>query len=471
MTTITLDERGCGQGKTTDGIYKRIQHNLDKNIKTLVAVPSLLLQEQYEKGLEFPVTLINSKNYNQPNYTTTVKSTLDSMERGDNVIIITHKTFTMLPNNSNRKLYDLIIDEAIEEILKITNVTGHHKEVWSPNYDLNNLFSFENKTIEQTIELSKDDDENWYRLYQDRTPSYSFISESPSFRTITDKNYVHYVTPKAWHILNNQDGGTACVISTLNPDIFKYYKSVHIASAAFHFTEMYYWLRANNIFTQTQNTFEKHKGNIKIWASDNNKFKWSNTKRNSNPDILNDYHKFVNENASGRVIALRNKGEMRMLDNEETIGHSVHGLNNPALQNCNNISLESALVMDNLTKKFIIDNWLSAILNRHETKKALIHMRSAYLFYQVVMRTKLRNRDYNNERINIFVPDQDTAVCLMDYFDEIADVGEMDITSKLVIGKPGRPQTSEEEKKLIKKEQNQRYRLRQKLLIQKEVGK
>jgi hypothetical protein len=59
----------------------------------------------------------------------------------------------------------------------------------------------------------------------------------------------------------------------------------------------------------------------------------------------------------------------------------------------------------------------------------------------------------------------------MDYFDEIADVGEMDITSKLVIGKPGRPQTSEEEKKLIKKEQNQRYRLRQKLLIQKEVGK
>ena len=89
MTTITLDERGCGQGKTTDGIYKRLNRNHKNNIKSLVVVPSITLQKQYVNDLDFPVTLINSETYNQSNYTTTVKATLDSMKAGVNTIIIT----------------------------------------------------------------------------------------------------------------------------------------------------------------------------------------------------------------------------------------------------------------------------------------------------------------------------------------------------------------------------------------------
>lgn len=467
MKTITLDERGCGQGKTTDGIYKRLNKNHKNNIKSLIVVPSIILQKQYMNDLDFPVRLINSETYNQTNYTTTVKATLDAMKQGVNTIIVTHKTFTMLPNSPYRRNYDLIIDEAIEEVLKKTVIYGHHSDEWNPDYDLHNLFSFEDNTVEQLIELSTDDDETWYRLYQDRTPSYSLISDSPSFKTITDKNYVHYVTPKGWRVLNNQDGGIANVISTLNPDILKYYKSVHIAAAAFKKTKMYHWMRANNLFTQTQNTFKKHKGNIKIWASNNNKFSWSNNKRKSSPDILADYHKLVNDNASGKVIAIRNNAEIRSLNDEIRIGHSIHGLNNKTLQSCNDISLESALVMDSQTKKFVMDNWLSAILNKSEVNKAIIHMQSVYLFYQVVMRTKLRNQNYNGERINIFVLDQDTAVCLMDYFDEISDVGEMDITSNLILLPRGRPQTSEEEKKAKQAERNSRYYLNKKIKTEK----
>lgn len=464
MTTITLDERGCGQGKTTDGIYKRLYKNQKNNIKSLVVVPSILLQKQYVNDLDFPVTLINSEHYDPTNSTSTVKSTLDSMKAGVNTIIITHKTFTMMPFSIHRKDYDLIIDEALDEVLKKTIITSANSDDWNPDYDLYNLFSFENDIIEQMIELSTDDDENWYRLYQERTPSYSLISDSPSFKTITDKNYIHYVTPKGWRVLNNQDGGVANVISTLNPDIFKYYKSVHIAAAAFKKTKMYHWMRANKLFTQTQNRFKKHKGNIKIWASNDNKFNWSNNKRKSKPEILRDYHDYVNQHSSGEVIAIRNNGELKSLKNEIRIGHSVHGLNNKKLQSCNDISLESALVMDSQTRKFVVDNWLSAILsNKHEINRAIIHMQSAYLFYQVIMRTKLRNRDYNGERINVFVLDQDTAVCLMDYFEEIADVGEMDITSNVVMLARGRPQTSEELKKQTKAESNKRYRERQKL--------
>jgi hypothetical protein len=367
----------------------------------------------------------------------------------------------MLPFNKHRKDYDLIVDEAIDEVIKKTSIVSVNSDDWNPDYDLNNLFSFKDDITTQVIELSNDDDDTWYQLYQDRTPSYSLISDSPSFKTITDKNYVHYVTPKGWNILNNQDGGIVNVISTLNPDSLKYWKSIHIAAAAFKRTKMYHWMQANNLFTQTQNVFKKHKGNIKIWASNDNKFNWSNNKRKNIPEILNDYHNLVNTNASGKIIAIRNNEELRSLNNEERIGHSVHGLNNSSLQACNDISLESALIMDSHTKKFIMDNWFSAILNKSEVNKKIIHMQSAYLFYQVVMRTKLRNQDYNNERINIFVLDQDTAVCLMDYFDEISDVGELNITSKFISTQTGRPQTSDELKQEKKTDRNRKYRLKQ----------
>jgi hypothetical protein len=117
--------------------------------------------------------------------------------------------------------------------------------------------------------------------------------------------------------------------------------------------------------------------------------------------------------------------------------------------------------MDSQTRKFVMDNWFSAILSKTEVNRNIIHMHSAYLFYQVVMRTKLRNQNYNNEKINIFVLDQDTAVCLMDYFDEISDVGEMDITSNIIQMPRGRPQTSEELKIEKKAERNRKYRLKQ----------
>ena len=62
---ITIDQRGCGQGKTTDGIYKRIHANKQNNIKTLVVVPSIRLQEQYKFDLDYPIQIINSHLYNE----------------------------------------------------------------------------------------------------------------------------------------------------------------------------------------------------------------------------------------------------------------------------------------------------------------------------------------------------------------------------------------------------------------------
>ena len=459
---IVIDQRGCGQGKTTDGIYKRIRANKQNNIKSLVVVPSIKLQEQYKKDLDFPVEVINSHIYNEDStdFNTTIQACLHNMKKGTDIIIITHQAFVKLPMTGHKIKYDLIIDEALDDIIRKTDVASVNNEAWQPDYDLYNLFEFENNIVEKTVEITKDDDEEWHQLHQFREPTQGLLSDSPSFKNITDKNFVHHVTSKGWHILNGQDGGIAHVISTLNPDILKNWRAVYIAAAAFTYTKMYHWMMFNKFqyYTPKEYRFVEHIGNIKLFTSDNHKFDWSNNKRKTYPEILNKYHEQVKQHASGEVITVRNNSETQNLgDIEVRLNHNVHGMND--LQEYKDISLETALIPDPQVKKFIIDNWL-VNFNKENQKRAITHMFSAYLFYQVIMRTGLRSKDYNNERINIFVLDQNTGVCLMDYFEEVTEIGEMDITSDIPLKKRGAPikyETDEARKEAKKESDKKRY--------------
>lgn len=483
---ITIDQRGCGQGKTTDGIYKRIHANIQKNIKTLIVVPSINLQEQYKKDLDYSIQIINSKLFNEDSidFNTTIQATLHHMKLGTNIIIITHQAFVKLPKTSHRMKYDLIIDEALEDIIRKTNVIIDSTDVWKPDFDLYNLFEFENNIVEQIIELDIDNDDDWYELHQYRNPTQTLISDSPSFKNITDKNYLHHVTSKGWHILNGQSGGTINVISVLHPDILKNWHSVYIAAAHFFYTKMGVWLISNHFQYYTPKGYEfiKHTGNIKLHTSNDSKFNWSNTKRQNYPDILGKYHDYVEQNRIGKVLTIRNNSEKQFMGDllkdvngkivrddkgneintiEKRVNHNVHGQND--LQEYQDISLETALIPDPQVKKFIIDKWLSP-LSKYEQNRCITHMFSAYLFYQTIMRTKLRSRQYNNELINIFVLDQDTGVCLMDYFEPNIEVGEMDITSHITWKKRGAPikYMSDEDKKQAKKESNKKTYLNRK---------
>lgn len=460
---ITIDQRGCGQGKTTDGIYKRIHANKLSNKKTLVVVPSVQLQEQYKKDLNYPIQIINSRIYNDESsdFTSTVQACIYNMRKGTDLIIITHQAFVKLPASGHKMKYDLIIDEALDDIIRKTDVASVNNEVWKPDYDLYNLFEFANEVVQKTVEITKDDDTEWYQLHQFREPTQGLLSDSPSFKNITDKNFVHHVTSKGWHILNGQDGGTAHIISTLNPEVLKGWASAYIAAAAFHYTKMYHWMLANEFqfYTPKEYKFNEHTGNIKLFTSDNSKFDWSNSKRQEYPEILNKYHNLVKQHASGEVITVRNNSEKQNLgDIEVRLNHNVHGMND--LQQYSDISLETALIPDPQIKKFILDHWIIK-MNKFEQKRAITHMFSAYLFYQVIMRTSLRSRNYAGERINIFVLDQHTGVCLTDYFDDITEIGEMDITSDIPLKKRGAP---EKAIKLTPAERAKNYRERKKQL-------
>jgi hypothetical protein len=472
---ITIDQRGCGQGKTTNGIYQRIQDNYSNNIKTLIVVPSIKLQYQYSEGLDLPITIINSEIYNEKSeINSTVKAAINSMRRGDMIITITHQCFVKLPTSGYKSNYSLIIDEALDEIICKTNIAAANNEVWNPNFDLYNLFQFKSNLVEQEVDLTPEDDAKYHQLIQIREPSQSLLSDSPSFRQITDKNYIHYVTSKGWNILNQQTGGNTNVISVLDIEVLKNWHDVYIAAAAFNKTKMYYWLKSHNIKTYTPRHLEfvPHKGNVKLFTSNNSKFVWSNNKRKTYPEILQNYHNFVKENSIGKVLTIRNNSESQSMGNsEKRVNHNVHGMND--LQEYFDISLETALIPDPAIKNFIVDNWL-VLENEYQRKRALTHMFSAYLFYQVIMRTKLRSRDYNNERINVFVIDQDTGVCISDYFATLSDIGEMDITSNIALKPRGAPlkYITEEEKqrqKEIKRERDKK-RIALKRQIQKNVA-
>jgi hypothetical protein len=142
----------------------------------------------------------------------------------------------------------------------------------------------------------------------------------------------------------------------------------------------------------------------------------------------------VNSLASGSIIALRNKKEKKKLNKEIKVTHNVHGQNTPEMKASCNVSCESALIPDNLMHNFITTKWLP-LLKEHERKRAIKQMFMGHLFYQVIMRCILRTRTYNNERVNIFVLDQNTAQALTEYFN-FAESHELDFTSEAMKDKP-----------------------------------
>jgi alpha-galactosidase/6-phospho-beta-glucosidase family protein len=183
---------------------------------------------------------------------------------------------------------------------------------------------------------------------------------------------------------------------------------------------MYAWMRFHNFnLTQIPGTeFKRHAGNVSLWAPEDLEFMWSNNKRKEQPNLLAWYHTEVRDILQGAdVITLRNNDESQVLLNTETrVSHNVHGLNH--LQHHQNVSLESALNPHPELEQFFRQTWLSQ-MGVYEQKKQqdyIINWFSAYRFYQVVMRTKLRSRNYNSELIQVFVMNPKTMVLLSEYF-------------------------------------------------------
>lgn len=431
---ITIDRRGCGCGKTTDpnnGIYKKIKTHYLNEQNVLIVVPSIKLQDQYKKDLNLPIKVINTNNSN--NISDVI---LNSFRNNERIILITHESFTNLTSYGYRNNYHLIIDEALENIFKTTEVFYKKNTNWKPELRFNEIFKPEDN---ETFELS--DDDTWFKFKKYITETDVLINDSPRFKSITHDNYFLYATKNSWQVMNGIEEGKALVINELNPEVLSGYLSVHICSANFEFTYMYKWIKQYKLNHQFITDFTRHTGNIHLHAPV--KFKWSIRKLNNEPDVYKQYIEYVNNNLTGQIISIRNNSNTDNYYVDETrISHNAHGLNE--YTHINNVSIESAINPNPMFIHFLKNHY-------GLDDKEITHGFSTHKFYQIIMRTKLRTK--TNEPIHIFMIDEDNGALILEYLD-ITEYHEIDL--KYVAKPRGRhiKHMTVEEKQKARKEQN-----------------
>lgn len=429
-----IDSRACGQGKTVDGIYKQINYFKSLDTPILLVCGSIELQNQYKA--KYPeIILINSQNSKSTVYDVQLAMEID--DDSSKIICITHQTFMMLSSSEYRSKFMLIIDEAIQNVYESSKFYHKKNYHWEDHF----LITHSGTQLPYSDCVAMDDfpRNEFYplkvlnRLSFDDDMMFTQIKE---FRQATDENYDHYITPYDYNIMmdpKNKEKRSFEIFSLLNQNIFNGWLGMYIAAAAFEKTPMYHLFKKFGLYGKfdTIHDFERTTGNFIFHCYSD--FKWSNYKRKKSSAYLDNFHDYVNRNARGVILALRNKDELSKLNNELLLTHNVHGLNKEEYQSVVDISMESALLPSPQMNQFIKDHLLMDVIEKDITT-TIIHFFSAYLFYQAIMRCKLRTKEYRDsddkEQINIFLLDDDVVVALEDYF-----VFTIDNTSEI----PGLP--------------------------------
>lgn len=416
---ITIDSRRCGGRKTTDptnGIYSRIRKFVQLNERVLIVVPSINLQNQYARDLsELQCHIINSENTTQ----STTNRILDVFRNPiHSVVIITHAAFLRLPQTGYRNNWNLIIDEALDEVIRIDTIAATESGVWRPEFDLATIFDWNSELDRRYYAADVRDNSRWGSMSMIRKPQASMLDSSESWRKLTNENYITWMTNLSWTTLTDQSGGVVKIIQTLDPAILSGWSTTHIAAAAFEYTAMSMWMLANNIEHRITNKFVPQTITGAIHAPTANGWRVSKNKLINHPDILKQFQDYVKQTAKTPVIAVRNSFSENHSNYEEVkerVKHNAYGINNKDWMSSHDIALESALIPDNLLVGYICEHWIPE-LDKYAAKKAITHMYSAYKFHQLIYRSHIRTTD-NPDEVNIYVLDDVVAAALLDYFE------------------------------------------------------
>lgn len=429
---ITVDSRGCGQGKTLDGIYPKIDKIVEKEKgKYLLVLPSKDLQAEYKK--EF--ARIHKINHETSTLKTT-KAVANAMSGEDskNEICITRQTFEQSRNLPGKDQYNLIIDEIFDNIV-IKNTIQIAKSndffiCWENMLILPDEYKVDMKKYLAMDKIPRD---VYFKLSPKFTINNNILNQSLDYKKLTNPNYDLYITPYDYAVMwggkvdggnDNQDTPTTFnVHGVLTADILIGWKSIYVAAAAFEKTFMRYWLDFHHIpfVIEDDREFQKHtNNNVKIHYLPINR--WTKSLRNNQRKYTNSYEEqfieYVRSNIGRKdVIVLRNNGTEKVFAGEIKVAHNAHGQNKDKMQNCQNIVIMSAINPDDTNRTFIQNELLK---NCHESSKdeALSQMYAINNFYQIAFRSSLRNCG----SANIFVMDQIVADGLSYYFENATKV-------------------------------------------------
>ena len=400
LPTIVVDSRGAGEGKTTTGIYLLLKiANRVLDTPTLLVVPSIRLQEQYLRDMPELIRdgdVINSDRVS--NVSAALIQRLKEPYWGDRprVVMITHEAFrrTEIPRTL-RGCWNLVIDEVMDpwSYEKITLETARS---WQPHFHFGDLFRWRKPHA-----VIPGDTEEFYELLVGKTPDTMIFSDSPQWQRLTSTNHRLWMREPAYQRLCQNHTGYSELVISLHQSVFEDWVAINIAAAAFEYTFMAHWFRVAGFQVEYAHAFERQDRNIHIHTMKlPDGMRWSNNKRIQFPEILDDYHSYVNQNLPKPILAVRNNAESRALVNEVRLGHNAHGMNNYTEYQA--ISLETALIVNPTLNEFYTRQLMM-------TPRQVVAAFSSYTFYQLIMRTRLRLKN-NQDPVHVAILDYETLV-------------------------------------------------------------
>lgn len=390
---ITIDSRGAGSGKTTTGIYPKLNQAILTNQPVLLVVPSVDLQNQYASQFAGKIHVINSGITDNVSH-----SIIERLKSYYGVTCITHEAFlrTSIPIEIKLR-HHLIVDEVFnpygyEEINLDTDSN------WNPNLDFANVF------IWQDTDFQDVNDQDYHRVRVSAVNQISFFKESAQWRRLTNPNTCLLMKYEDYKKLADGEKSKVSIITELDANILNGWLTVHLAGAAYEHTFMAQWIHDNDLRAKIEFDFKPHSVPLTIHMP-KQEVSWSNNLRNNNPELVQAFYDYVATHTLGSVLYVKNNQEMTQLSDGIKLNHNVHGMN--SYSHLTDVALSTALKPNNVMMSFF--------KRQLDMTDRQIHMAYAgYLFYQIIMRTSLRTR--TPKPTNVFIIDYETAFALMDLF-------------------------------------------------------
>lgn len=379
---ITINALGCGAGKTTTDIFPRVRRLLSRDEHVIIVVPSILMIDEYTEHLPSAHTIYSNIGNVDERLT-------QAIAYRKNLIIITHAAFLQhVWTRLDRAAYHLIIDEAFDPFKFVTYAVDSTKEVQ------NQFVLSKEKMLGGWFPVSSP-------VYRDHTA----YKESTSYRDLINANWSLWQSEddneKLHQGLQSEFG-----LVLRKEAVFAEWRSIHICAANFEVTFLAHWFKSEDVTLMVEHQFEPHTNADINWHSFD--FKWSKTLRNKSPQLHVQYRDYINNHSHEPIIAIRNNDAGIRLINEERLSHNCHGLNK--FTKFNRISIESSL---NVRSEQNV--WIQDLLSI--TSDQILHARTTYLSYQVIMRSAMRLHKRIKDPVQIYVCDQTVMTQLTDYFD------------------------------------------------------
>ncbi|WP_286902080.1 DEAD/DEAH box helicase family protein [Vreelandella sedimenti] len=250
LTTIYADKSITGSGKS----YAAIRHCINKQQKTLIVVPSLVLANEYERdinqyasneSIQTTTKVVTSEKTGKNQSTVDLLSaTIASLKSATSAsIITTHETFklALLSNFTDFKGFHLLIDENIQlnsntkcdltkmsaaNVLSWFDFTATHSDL----YEMRMKSQYHGAASKIGIKSINDD------FINDDKIDFIDFTRSDSFTTYITKDSYH----KACDVVNTTDVEAARIytLSVINKAVLQKFNSVTILAALFDMSEL-----------------------------------------------------------------------------------------------------------------------------------------------------------------------------------------------------------------------------------------